>query len=203
MSTLISPHGAQQLNPLFVDNKDQRTELVKQAGSMPAVLVSSATAANAVMLGGGYFTPLDGFMNKADAVSVAESMSMTDGLFWPTPVLNLVDADSAVDLKAGDQIALKDPNVDGNPVLAVQTVAAIEHYTDAELVTIAEHVYGTTDREHPGVAEFMAQGTVSIAGPIQVFKRATRCIGRMKSCVEWRWKDSMQTDWSFTCCWAN
>ena len=57
---------------------------------MPSITVSSAAASNAVMLGGGYFTPLAGFMDKTDALSVGRAMRTAGGLFWPTPVLNLV-----------------------------------------------------------------------------------------------------------------
>ncbi len=42
-----------------------------------SVIISSAAAANAVMLGGGYFNPLTGYMNAADALSIAENMKTT------------------------------------------------------------------------------------------------------------------------------
>jgi sulfate adenylyltransferase len=193
MSKLITPHGAQQLNPLFVDSDSERAELIAQAASMVSVTVSSATAANAVMLGGGYFTPLNGYMNKANAASVAESMSMSDGLFWPTPVLNLLSAEQSQQIKTGDRIALKDPNVDGQPVLAIQQVEAIETYSSDELNAIAEQVYGTTDAGHPGVAEFLAQGNVSVSGPIQVlnysyfetdFPDTFRTAGQIRQSIE-------------------
>ena len=166
MANLIRPHGSDTLNPLFVADDSTRAQLAKDAASMPSVTISSAAAGNAVMLGGGYFTPLTGFMDKASALSVGNSMKTTDGVFWPTPVLNLVtDAGS---IKAGDQIALKDPNVDGAPVLAIQTVVTVEAFTDAEIQTLILQTFGTTDPEHPGVAEFIAQGNTSIAGPIKV-----------------------------------
>ncbi len=166
MANLIRPHGSDTLNPLFVADDSTRAQLAKDAASMPSVTISSAAAGNAVMLGGGYFTPLTGFMDKANALSIGNSMKTTDGVFWPTPVLNLVtDAGS---IKAGDQIALKDPNVDGAPVLAIQTVVTVEAFTDAEIQTLILQTFGTTDPEHPGVAEFIAQGNTSIAGPIKV-----------------------------------
>lgn len=167
MTTLISPHGTDALKPLIVENKTERLALEKEAESLPATLVSSATAGNAVMLAAGYFTPLDGFMTKADALSVGKSMCTTSGLFWPTPVLNLVH--DASDFNVGDRIALKDPNIDGSPVLGVQTIEAIDVFSDEEITTLAEQVYGTTDAEHPGVAEFRAQGNTAIAGPVQMF----------------------------------
>ena len=133
---------------------------------MPSIIVSSAAAANAVMLGGGYFNPLTGYMNKADAMAVAENMHTTSGLFWPTPVLNLVKEAGAI--KAGDRIALKDPNVEGHPVLAVMDVEAVEELSDADMTNIAQNVYRTTDPEHPGVAAFMDQGKIVLSGPIKV-----------------------------------
>ena len=166
MAALIKPHGADTLNPLFVEDANARSQLAKEAASLPAVTISSAAAGNAVMLGGGYFTPLNGFMDKNNALSVGNSMQTTDGLFWPTPVLNLVPDAGAV--KAGDRIALKDPNIKGAPILAVQQVDAVENFTDAEIETLAQQTFGTADHEHPGVAEFVAKGTTLLSGPIEV-----------------------------------
>ncbi len=166
MANLIDPHGSSQLKPLYVDDAAERQRLSAEALALPSILVSSATAGNAVMLGGGYFTPLDGYMNKEDALLVGQSMQTTSGIFWPTPVLNLV-ADATA-LNVGDRIALIDPNVDGGPVLAIQQVTSIETFTDAELDLLIQQVYGTNDKEHPGVAEFLAQGNTAIGGPIQV-----------------------------------
>ena len=166
MNTLISPHGADSLKPLLVSNDAERAKLQKESEGLPSTTISSASAGNAVMLAAGYFTPLDGYMNKADALSVGQSMQTTSGLFWPTPVLNLVK--NAEDFKVGDRIALRDPNVDGAPVLAVQTVQSIDTFTDDELSTLTGQIFGTTDSEHPGVAAFNSQGNIALAGPIQV-----------------------------------
>ena len=84
-SSLISPHGADELNPLYVADAAERQRLEQEAASLPSITVASATAGNAVMLAGGYFTPLTGYMTKADAISVGDNMHTADGLFWPTP----------------------------------------------------------------------------------------------------------------------
>ncbi len=162
---MIKPHGADALNPLFVADNIARNTLIEKAKTLPQVLVSSATAANAVMLGGGYFTPLSGYMTKADALSVADSLTTVGGLFFPVPVLNLL---SEVDFSVGDEIALRDPNVDGNPVIAVQRVSAIEAFSDSEIDAVANAVFGTLDPAHPGVAAFMAQGRFVVSGDVQV-----------------------------------
>ena len=57
---MISPHGADALNPLLVSDADEHASLLAEAAILPSMLLSSAAAANAVMLGGGYFTPLSG-----------------------------------------------------------------------------------------------------------------------------------------------
>jgi sulfate adenylyltransferase len=163
---MIKPHGSDTLNPLYVEDDAERSALQKEAESLPSITVSSATAANAVMLGAGYFNPLTGYMNLADALSVANTMHTTSGLFWPTPVMNLVKDISTIE--GEKRIALKDPNVEGNPVVAIMDVEKVEEVSDAEMALMAEKIYGTTDGEHPGVAAFMDQGQFVISGPIQV-----------------------------------
>ncbi len=162
---MIKPHGADALNPLLVTDQAQRDALIAEAANLKQVLVSSATAANAVMLGGGYFTPLNGYMSKADALSVADTLTTQTGVFFPVPVMNLLESAEVV---VGQRIALLDPNVDGNPVIAIQTVSAVDEFSQQELLDIAQQVYGTTSIEHPGVSAFLSQGRVAVAGDIEV-----------------------------------
>jgi len=77
---MIKPHASDALQPRFVGDKATRQALLEEAQALPQLLINSAAAANAVMLGAGYFSPLPGFMNAADAVSVAAHMHTTDGL---------------------------------------------------------------------------------------------------------------------------
>lgn len=163
---MIKPHGAETLKPLFIYDTERHHALMHEAESLPSVVISSAAAGNAVMMGGGYFTPLTGFMNVADAMSCAESMRTTSGLFFPVPVVNLLENADAI--KGAKRIALRDPNMEGNPVLAIQEVEAIEEFTPEQMEVITQKVYGTTDREHPGVAAFNGVGRVCVSGPIQV-----------------------------------
>lgn len=162
---MIKPHGADALNPLFINDAAARASLLNEAKTLPQVLVSSAAAANAVMLGGGYFTPLDGFMSKADALSIANDMTTADGLFFPVPVLNLLPQ---ANFKAGDRIALLDPNVAGNPVIAIQTVGSIEELSATQLAEISAAVFATTDQAHPGVAALYSQGSIVVSGALEV-----------------------------------
>jgi sulfate adenylyltransferase len=164
---MIKPHGSEKLNPLYVADNKKRSELLKEAESLPSVVVSSAAAANAVMLGSGYFNPLTGYMNAADSMSVAEKMKTTKGLFWPVPILNVLDNVSKI--KGAKRIALRDPNVEGNPVLAIQDVEAIEEFSADQMKFMTQKVFRTEDPQHPGVAAFNSVGRFAVSGPIQVF----------------------------------
>ncbi len=162
---MIKPHGSDVLKPLYVYDEAQRKQLEQEAQNLPQVLLSSAAACNVVMLAAGYFTPLTGFMNVADAISVADSMRTRNGLFWPVPILNLVHDASSIE--PGMRIALKDPNVKSHPVIAVQEVEAVEKLSKEQIAIITEKTYRTTDHGHPGVATFMSLGNKVVSGPIQ------------------------------------
>jgi sulfate adenylyltransferase len=163
---MIRPHGSDTLKPLFVYDSRLHAELLHAAESLPSLMLNSAAAANAVMLGSGYFTPLKGYMNLADALTVAEHMKTTEGLFWPTPVLNLTNNIETV--KGHRRIALRDPNVEEHPVLAVMDVEDVEEVSEQELDFMAEQVYGTLDSEHPGVATFKSLGRFALSGSLHV-----------------------------------
>jgi len=163
---MIKPVGSDELKPLFVYDPDEHHKLTHEANELPSVIISSQAAGNAVMMGAGYFNPLKGFMNVADAMGAAEKMTLSDGSFFPVPVLCLLESAEAI----GDakRIALRDPNVEGNPVLAVMDVEAIETVSDEQMATMTQKVYRTDDMEHIGVKTFNSQGRVAVSGPIQV-----------------------------------
>ncbi len=162
---MIKPHGSDSLNPRLVST-DRAQQLLAEAETLPSLLLNSAAAANAVMLGAGYFNPLKGYMNLADALSVSTSLHTEDGLFWPVPVLNMVEDISAIE--GASRIALRDPNSEGNPIMAVMDVASIETVTDEQVATMAQQIFGTTDPEHPGVATFTNLGRYIVSGDIEV-----------------------------------
>ncbi|MEW8049062.1 MAG: sulfate adenylyltransferase [Candidatus Thiodiazotropha sp.] len=163
---MINPVGSSELQPLFVYDPDTHHKLSHEAESLPSVVISSQAAGNAVMMGAGYFSPLKGYMTVADAMGAAEKMTLTDGSFFPVPVLCLLENTDAIG--GAKRIALRDPNMEGNPVLAVMDIENIEEVSDEQMATMTDKVYRTDDSDHPGVAAFNGQGRVAISGPIQV-----------------------------------
>ena len=163
---MIKPHGSEELMPKIVNTDEEKAALLESAKTMKKIKVSSAAAANLVMLGAGYFTPLTGFMDKKDVLSVANEMKLSNGLFWPTPVVNLTS--QKIDFKEGEQIALIDPNVDEDQIIAIQTVNKIEKLDTDDIDHIIKKVFGTNDKEHPGVSTFYDQGNTLISGNVDV-----------------------------------
>ena len=163
---MIKPHGSNELMPKIVSTEEEKIALLDAAQSMKKITVNSAAAANLVMLGAGYFTPLDGFMEKKDVIAVANRMQLDDGLFWPTPVVNLTNQE--LEITEGESIALIDPNVEGEQIIAIQTVNKIEKLSDDEINNIVNKVYGTNDKSHPGVQTFYEQGNILISGSVNV-----------------------------------
>ena len=163
---MIKPHGSTQLNSLYIEDAIERAAQLKRAETLPSLLLNSAAAANAVMLGAGYFNPLSGYMNFDDALSVAESMHTTAGLFWPIPILNLTHA--ADGIKVGDEVTLRDPNQANHPIMATLIVETVETVTVPQLETMTQQIFGTLDPSHPGVATFLGLGNTLLSGSVQV-----------------------------------
>ena len=168
MTNLILPHGSNELNTLYIEDEMARSSMLSAAAEMRTLEISSAAAANAVMMAAGYFNPLTGFMNKEEAIKVSKEMLTLDDVFWPVPIVNITSDSNSLDYTHGEEIALKDPNVEGNPVIAIQRIDNVEKLNDDDIETIIKNVFGTTDDSHPGVKNFKDQGRYIISGSIEV-----------------------------------
>jgi len=159
---LVSPHGGGDLLPLLLEGKELEQER-KRAATLPALRVSSREKGDLIMLGIGGFTPLSGFMSKADWQGVCDGMRMANGLFWPIPITLSADTQQAAGIAVGGEIALTDP--DDGTILA--TMRVTEKYAIDKAHECAT-VFLTTDPAHPGVKQVMQQGDVNLAGPVKV-----------------------------------
>ncbi len=138
----------------------------EHARTLRTVRVSSREKGDLIMLGIGGFTPLQGFMTRADWERVCDDLRTADGLFWPIPITLSVDAMTADSIRVGDDIALAGDDADASDgVLAVMKVT--EKYS-IDKAHECLSVFKTKDLEHPGVKMVMQQGEVNLAGQVQV-----------------------------------
>ena len=165
MSSLVTPHGADSLKTLLLEG-DALNAALEQAKSLPIIDISSREVGDIIMLGIGGFTPLEGFMGKADWQGVCDNYQMANGLFWPIPITLSVSDESAAELNEGDKVALRDS--ESGEIMGAITIS--EKYT-IDKAHECEKVFKTTDIEHPGVKMVMEQGNVNLAGKVEVYSQ--------------------------------
>jgi len=162
MPGLVKPHGGGSLKPLMLSGDALAAERTR-ARTLPSLRVSSREKGDLIMLGIGGFTPLEGFMTRADWEGVCDGYRTAAGLFWPIPITLSADAAAAEGIATGAEIALLDP--DGDEVLATLRVSEKYHIDKAHECM---SVFRTTDAAHPGVRLVMQQGDINLAGPVKV-----------------------------------
>jgi len=146
---LIRPHGG-ALVDLYVDEA-RATELKDASRDWPGWNLTPRQLCDIELLMSGGFSPLRGFMTRAEYEGVRDEMRLPDGTLWPMPITLDVPEELANRLEAGQKLALRD--LEGY-TLAVLTV---EDVWRPDLKEEAEKVFGTTSVEHPGVGYLMGQ----------------------------------------------
>ncbi|KAI9357269.1 sulfate adenylyltransferase [Zopfochytrium polystomum] len=144
-----TPHGG-VLKDLVARDAHKATALRSEANAphFPSIVLNERQLCDLELIINGGFSPLEGFLNKADYESVVENMRLTDGTLWPIPINLDVTAELVKTLKLskGVRVALRDPR-DDSPV-AILTVGDI--YIPNKHKE-AQHVFGADDSAHPAV----------------------------------------------------
>ena len=166
MSHLVEPHGGEGLKPLLAP-ETERADLKAHAETLKQVPMSSKETSDVLMFSMGAFTPLDGFMNRADWEGSCKDMKLASGLFWPIPVTLTADQALADSIGDGEEVALVDEET--GTVMAVMAVNEKFALSAEDKAFEAQNVYTTTDAEHPGVEKVNAQKDVCLSGPVTVF----------------------------------
>ena len=167
MSKLIKPYGSDELLAPF----NAIGANLADVEQIPKFLLNDSAIANVVMLGSGYFNPLQGFMNKTEALSVCDEFRTLNGLFWPIPVLNITR--EMPDFKIGEKVALLDSSQDHNPCIAIMNISDVEFLSDQDLNYFCMRIFGTNDCNHPGVNKFKKLGNYLVSGSIEVSQLST------------------------------
>ena len=167
MSKLIKPYGSDELLTPFNEIGLNLADVEQ----IPKFLLNDSAIANVVMLGSGYFNPLQGFMNKTEALSVCDEFRTLNGLFWPIPVLNITR--EMPDFKIGEKVALLDSSQDHNPCIAIMNISDVEFLSDQDLNYFCMRIFGTNDCNHPGVNKFKKLGNYLVSGSIEVSQLST------------------------------
>lgn len=159
----IAPHGGTLINRLASPEKS--ATFLAQADALPRVSLDERAFSDLVMIAIGGFSPLEGFLKKADYDTVVTDMRLANGLPWAIPVTLSVDEATAAPLQEGALVRLDDPSGRFVGVLELE-----EKYT-YDKAHEAINVYRTDDENHPGVKVVYDQGAVNLAGPVWLLQR--------------------------------
>ena len=149
MSSIIPPYGG-VLNNLVVTN--EYAEALKQESEhFMSITLTERQLCDLELLLNGAFSPLTGFMNEAEYNSVLSDMRLPGGLLWSMPITLDVNEKFAGQLKAGDKLGLRDPEGFMLAVLNVEDIWKVDKSKEADII------YGTSSRNHQGVAYLFDQ----------------------------------------------
>ena len=143
----IQPHGGELINRVV--EGEERERLINEASSYKSITLNPWGISDLELIGIGGFSPLTGFMNKADYTKVVEDTHLENGLVWSIPITLPVSEEEANQLEIGDDIALYGEDGELYGTLKLEEKYTYDKEKEAKLV------YGTTEEQHPGVKKCM------------------------------------------------
>lgn len=162
------PHGGELVNQVLT-GKEREAELAK-AAQLPKIMIDLEAVITLEMIATGALSPNKGFMNEEDYTSVLEKGRLKSGLVWPVPLsfapTGERNSEVIKSLSVGDEVVLVDEEKEPVATLKLEDIFSYDKNKRAS------HLFGTTDRNHPGVdAIFRRMGDVALAGPVKLLNR--------------------------------
>jgi sulfate adenylyltransferase len=139
---LNPPYGGELVN--LIVSPERAAELQSTSRDWPSWDLTPRQTCDLELLLNGGFSPLRGFMSRADYESTCTRMRLADGKIWPIPIVLDVSDEFVRMLGSRTSIALRDP--EGVMLAAL----GVEELWQPDRRKEARAVYGTTSPVHPG-----------------------------------------------------
>jgi ATP sulfurylase len=156
VSLLVEPHGGQlvhrEAGPADLDDIER----------LPRLTIPERELMDCEQFGYGTYSPLTGFMARETLESVLDTYRLPSGEVWTLPILLQVDSEDIAAFAPGDRVALADEQ---GIIHALLDPSDIYRY---DLENLAARMYGTTSRNHPGVARLMRRGDTFLGGGVTI-----------------------------------
>lgn len=160
---MVAPHGGRLVDRILRGGALE--EARRRAPSLKRIALNARTMSDLELLAGGAYSPLEGFMGKADYRSVLDDMRLANGLPWTLPITLAVRRSAADALRDGDEVSLVSPWEEPLGILHLEERFLYDGREEARLV------YGTEDPRHPGAAYQLTRGDVCLAGKVDLIAR--------------------------------
>ena len=162
------PHGGKLVNQVLVG--EERDQVLAKAKELPMIMVDLEAVITLEMIAIGVMSPNEGFMNEDDYDSVLSNGRLKNGVVWPVPLsfapTGERNKEVVASLSIGDEVTLVNESKDPVAVLTLEDIFTYDKEKRAS------HLFGTTDRNHPGVdAIFRRMGDTALGGPIKLLNR--------------------------------
>lgn len=161
MSFLPAPHGGKLIQAY--DPAYDVSQIEKE------IQIDAIALSDLELIGVGLFSPLTGFLGKADYDSVVSNMRLADNTIWSIPVTLPVSYETAASLEVGEVIKLVFEK-------EVYGVIKVSEWYEPDLDKEALEVYKTNELAHPGVKRLFERGTVYLAGEVTLVKKSEKGI---------------------------
>ncbi|MBC7476085.1 MAG: sulfate adenylyltransferase, partial [Candidatus Sericytochromatia bacterium] len=162
---MINPHGGSLINNILTH---EQAESIKGNDSLYKLKITNRTASDCEMIAIGGFSPIEGFMDEEQALSVINNMTLTDGLVWSIPILLPVSEDDYNNISESSDIALYDSY---DRLIASMSV---KEKFELDLDNYCNNVFKTNDEAHPGVKAVKNAGNKFLSGKIGLINRPIR-----------------------------
>ncbi len=159
----IAPHGDRLVNRVLAG--EARAAALARGGGLPKIALNARAMSDLELLAVGAFSPLEGFMGRADYRRVLEETRLASGVVWTLPITLAVKPEAADQLREGSPVALIAPWEEVLGILHLEEKYPYDRREEARLV------YGTEDLGHPGVAYLMGRGEALLGGPVDLISR--------------------------------
>lgn len=160
---LIAPHGGKLIDRVL--RGEERDEALEKARTLRKLEINSVAISDLELITTGVFSPLTGFMKKADYDSVVTDMRLASGLVWSIPITLSVSSEVAGSIDVDEGIALTDADA------SILAILRVEEKFDYDKSREAENVYRTTETAHPGVARLYKQDDILLGGEVCLLNR--------------------------------
>ena len=153
-----NPHGGILVERMLSEN--ERENWLKKANELLRISVDACAEADIQCIGTGVFSPLTGFMEEDDYLSVVSQMRLANGLVWSLPVTLAVDEEVVSQIAIDDYVLLQ-----GQQGQLVAVMKVLSKYKPNKVFE-AQQVFKTAETLHPGVKRLMERPEYYLGGPI-------------------------------------